>query len=261
MVDAPATYKRNVDVPWVEFSTRKYWQDNYAAVQPEDHEIIDRVSRFFASAFGSRGKVQCAIDVGTGPNLYPALLMLPWTDRILLTDYSEGNLGWLRQCVLDDSGPWPWQSFWREIDKRAGYDQVAEPRKSLKEACTDRLGYSGIERRSVFDLPPRRWQLGTMFFVAESITSDIAEFRSAVGCFLGALADGAPFAAAFMGGSTGYKVDGKEFPALPVSREDVADCLVEFGASGLDVCLLQTSHRVRKGYNGMLVATGIVGSR
>ena len=32
----------------------------------------------------------------------------------------------------------------------------------------------------MFDLPKARWDLGTMFFVAESITEDPAEFRAAV---------------------------------------------------------------------------------
>jgi hypothetical protein len=27
-----------------------------------------------------------------GTNLYPALLLLPWTEQILLVDYSEGNV-------------------------------------------------------------------------------------------------------------------------------------------------------------------------
>ncbi|CAM5649016.1 hypothetical protein SANTM175S_10556 [Streptomyces antimycoticus] len=53
---------------------------------------------------------------------------------------------------------------------------------------------------SLFDLcsGAERWDLGTMFFVAESITTSLDEFRRGVGCFMSALNPGAPFAAAFM---------------------------------------------------------------
>ncbi len=61
---------------------------------------------------------QRAIDVGSGTNLYPALLMLPWTEQILLTDYSESNVSWLRRHVMDDDATWTWQPFWQELRRR-----------------------------------------------------------------------------------------------------------------------------------------------
>jgi hypothetical protein len=73
----------------------------------------------------------------------------------------------------------------------------------------------------VFELPASQWDLGTMFFVAESITEAPEEFRAAVAGFIGALRPGAPFAAAFMAGSDGYPVAGTYFPALPITPDDV----------------------------------------
>jgi hypothetical protein len=125
-------------------------------------------------------------------------------------------------------------------------------------ACHSEPGYAGIERRSVFSLPKARWDLGTMFFVAESITEDPAEFRAALAGFTGALKPGSPFAAAFMAGSHGYPVAGTHFPALPINQDDVRRHFTELGASDLGVELLRTTHRVRDGYAGMIVATGVV---
>jgi hypothetical protein len=252
---------RNAEAPWSYFSSDDYWRRNYETMLPEDQEIIRRVSPFFIHAFARRGPAQRAIDVGSGTNLYPALLMLPWTEQILLTDYSDSNVRWLRHHAVDEDAAWTWQPFWRELAELDGYDRISEPRKQLMQACAARVEYAGIEQRSVFELPKARWQLGTMFFVAESITEDFAEFRTAIDCFVGALEPGSPFATAFMADSAGYAVDGTTFPALRIKVDDVAKRFSELGVSELSVELNRTPHRVRDGYAGMIVATGIVGPR
>lgn len=250
---------RNAEAPWDDFSSQDYWRHNYLAVQPEDLEIIDRVSNFFIGAFDGGSHARRAIDVGSGANLYPALLMLPWTDQILLSDFSASNVSWLRNRILGDDSSWDWQPFWDELDKRQGYSQIGDPRKKLREACTSELGQARVEQLSVFDLPREQWQLGTMFFVAESITQIRSEFHAALKCFVGALTPGAPFAATFMAGSTGYPVAGIPYPALPITPDDVAGHFTSLGVEDLSVHLNQTEDRVRPGYTGMIVATGFAG--
>lgn len=248
---------RNAEAPWGTFDSYEYWRSSYTRVLPEDRGIIDLVSRFFISALAGRGQAGHAIDVGSGSNLYPALLMLPWTSQILLTDYSANNVAWLHQnVVIIDDASWPWQPFWDELAPRNDYSQIGEPRKQLRQACSGEPRQAGIEQRSVFDLPSAQWDLGTMFFVAESMTEDVAEFRAALKCFARALRPGAPFAVAFMAGSTGYAVAGVNYPALPVYTDDIAEQFIRLGVSDLRVRQIQTGDRVRPGYAGMIVATG-----
>ena len=71
---------------------------------------------------------------------------------------------------------------------------------------------------NLFDLPTDRFHVGTMFFVAESITEQADEFELALRAFTRSLKRGAPFAAAFMRNSTGYTVNDRDFPALRVDR-------------------------------------------
>jgi NNMT/PNMT/TEMT family len=256
MRDVDANVIRNADAPWNVFSSYDYWRRNYRELPPEDREIIRRVSDFLASALVGCPPVRRAIDVGTGTNLYPALLMLPWTRQILLADFAKSNVDWLHDQIADNTSPWPWDCFWQEMQDAQGYSDVDSPRERLRDACASQQGYAGIEQLSVFDLPKARWELGTMFFVAESITEDPVEFRAAVASFVGALTPGAPFAAAFMAGSSGCPVDGTHFPALPIKPEDVERHLTALGVRERSVDLLETSHRVRDGYAGMIVATG-----
>ena len=247
---------QNADAPWNTFSSDDYWRRNYRELQAEDQEIIRRVSNFFISAFAHRPLAQRGIDVGSGTNLYPALLMLPWTEQILLTDYSASNISWLDDQLADDTSDWTWQPFWQQMRESKGYREVDSPRKLLREACVAEPEHAGIEQCSVFDLPTARWDLGTMFFVAESITKKPEEFRNAVARFLGSLKPGAPFAAAFMAGSDGYEVARTVYPAVPITTDDVRRHLTELGAGELSVEMPATEHRVRHGDTGMIVATG-----
>jgi len=258
MVHAPV---RNREAPWPAFSPEKYFAHNYESMLLEDQEIIQRVGLFLTHVFADRDGVERAIDVGSGTNLYPALLMLPWADHIQLADYSPPNVSWLRDEVLDEESDWAWRPFWQELCRHEDYDRIGEPRKLLKKACFGDPEKAGIRERSVFDLPPAQWQLGTMFFVAESITEEFDEFNETIEKFVGALQPGAPFVAAFMADSKGYEVDGTWFPALPVAIEDVRKCFEECVLGELSVTMTESSPEVRPGYKGMIVATGIVGAR
>jgi hypothetical protein len=261
MADIDADVLHNADASWNGFSSHDYWRRNYRQLHAEDQEIIRRVSHFLIEVFAGRPRAQRGIDVGSGTNLYPALLMLPWTEQILLTDDSESNVAWLHDQLAEDTSEWTWRPFWREMREAKGYNEVDGPRQLLREACANEPGYAGIERRSVFDLPKARWDLGTMFFVAESITARPDEFGAAVACFARALKRGAPFAAAFMTGSAGYEVADAVYPAVPVSPDDVHGHFTELGASQLRVEALKTTNRVRDGYTGMIVATGLAYGR
>jgi hypothetical protein len=261
MADVATDIQRNADATWNRFSSDDYWRRNYHELQAEDHEIIRLVSRFFIRAFAGRPPARRGIDVGSGTNLYPALLMLPWTEQILLTDFSASNVDWLRRQLADDSAPWTWRAFWDELQKAEGYNGIGAPRKQLWQACFSDPRCPGVEQRSVFDLPAEQWDLGTMFFVAESITEDPAEFRATVARFVGALKPGAPFATAFMAGSHGYPVAGTRYPALPITPDDVKLHFTQLGAGEVSVEPLRTEHRVRPGYEAMIVATGFTRGR
>jgi hypothetical protein len=251
----------NADVRWADFQSEEYWDRNYAELLLPDKKILQLVGSFFSKTCPLNLRVERAIDVGSGTNLYPALLMLPWADQIQLTDYSESNVRWLRGQVMDDDQVWTWEPFWRELHTFKGYNQISDPRKLLRGACTGTADRAAIEIRSVFDLPRAQWQLGTMFFVAESITTDPEEFAKATEFFVGALEPHSPFAAAFMSGSEGISLGEVIYPALPITAQDIWHHFTRLHVDGLSVDELEASELVRDGYEGMIVATGITGDR
>jgi hypothetical protein len=246
---------RNDAVEWSDFDADEYWKINYASVLPEDAEIIQCASKFLMEACGEPARLRSAVDVGSGTNLYPALLMLPWAERIVFTEYASSNIAWLSENLADGPGEWRWQRFWDLVAGLPCYRTIQDPRRSLA------AGYD-VRTLSIFDLPPRTWDLGTMFFVADGMTSDRAEFEEAVRAFLDSLLPGAPFVMAFMEGSIEYHVHGRRFPSVAISPRSLDALLAKLPVTGTSVLRTDNSvRRLRPGYDAMLLVTGFVAMR
>lgn len=175
--------------------------------------------------------------------------MLPWCDRITLLERSLGNVRYLGE--QRDSYDGMWDKFWDVLCKEEAYRALGvDPRVRFREAVDVRKG-------DIFDLGggAERWDLGTMFFVAESITESLDQFRLGVASFMTALKPGAPFAAAFMENSKGYYVDGRKFPATSIGKRGVSSALKGY-ADGANIYRLGTPDDLREGYTGMIVACG-----
>ena len=240
---APA---RNAQFPWDEFAAVDYCNHNYLELRDDDKEILEFVSDWFGQEAAKRPDGD-AVDVGAGPNLYPSLAMLPHSRTVTLREYSTSNVEFLRaqSAELPDR----WEPFWDVVSRGARHGDFAKARALLAERAR-------VEQGSIFDLPQSRWDLGAMFFVAESISQDPVEFESAVGHFVRALRPGSPFAAAFMEQSDGYEVAGVRYPATPVRSQEVRYCL---GALSTDLTVQRVEMRpapLRPGYTGMIVAVG-----
>jgi hypothetical protein len=248
---SPGDVQLNAEVSWDDtFDPIAYVDHNYRDLHAEDAEILNIVRDHFSDHFREHGGGSFSgIDVGPGPNLYPALAMLPWCDRITLFERSRRNVRHLEGQVGGYADNW--DQFWRVLCKSEAYAALdMDPRAKFREAVEVRQG-------NIFDLLEHegRWHVGTMFFVAESMTTSIAEFNRGVECFMRALAPGAPFAAAFMEHSRGYPAGSHHFPACDVGEAEVSDSLGPFSAK-FETIRLGAPAAVREGYSGMIVACG-----
>jgi hypothetical protein len=177
--------------------------------------------------------------------------MLPFCAELTLWEFSARNIEWLRREIQGYAASW--NPFWARLALSPAYQSTADPRAALADRAR-------VHQGSVFDLPTAAWDMGTMFFVAESLTSSPAEFAAATHRFVDALRPGAPFAAAFMENSTGYDVGDRRFPAVAVTQEAVRHCLEEVSQS-LDVQHVDSgSNPLRDGYSGMILVLGTAGA-
>lgn len=243
----------NADVRWDDFDPHQYIGHNYLVMQAVDEEIVTLVRDHFSDHFEGGDRVPCGIDVGAGPNLYPAFTMLPWCERITLLERSAQNRKYLlEQRDAADGYDVHWDPFWKVLSGRKGYQDVDDPRERFKKVVEEPT------EGSLFELgrTAPRYDVGTMFFVAESITTSLEEFQKGVRCFMQALKPGAPFATAFMEHSQGYRVGDIEFPARDIDKEDVRTALGDLVEPTVDIQRLNTSDLVRDGYTGMILARG-----
>jgi hypothetical protein len=240
----------NADARWDDFDPTLYVQKNYSRVLSVDETIMSIVRAHFSDHFSRfPGESVDGIDVGAGANLYPALSMLPWCDRITLLDRSRSNLEYLRLQIAghDDS----WDKFWRKLCLDDAYASIpGGPWARLRDVARVEQGdiLQPVDRRE-------RWQTGTMFFVAESISTSTREFHRAVQNFLEALTPGAPFAAAFMEHSQGYWVGDSWFPACDVGQADIGASIRRFTDS-VRTYRIGKPGEVRPGYTSIILACG-----
>jgi hypothetical protein len=252
MTSGPHTAEQptlNKDVPWDSFDPGAYIGNNYLDMKTVDEEIVSRVRDHFSDRLRGSGRVLSGIDVGAGPNLYPSLAMLPWCRHITLLEWSANNIEYLLGQRPRYEGHW--EQFWKVLREGRAYEGLA-PRTLFREAAHPVRG-------SLFDLcrEKRRWDVGTMFFVAESITESLEEFRRGVGCFMNVLKPGAPFAAAFMEHSEGYRVGDLEFPATyDIDTDEVRAALQEYAHLDDVHRMADVGHLVRHGHTGMILVCG-----
>jgi NNMT/PNMT/TEMT family len=254
--DRQGTERRhgNSEYPWDEFNPVDYYKFNYVDLRDDDREIVEIVRDFLSRKLehGELPATARGIDVGTGANLYPALTMLPFCQDITLYEHSEANVQWLREQKADGVPSWDeaWGQFWKLLAERKKYEAVPEPAKALTERIQVVKGdVLGSFDRGQFDI-------GTMFFVAESITEDRTEYLKAMDHFFSMLKPNGLFAMAFMEHSKGYQVGPQRFPATDIGERDVWDCLRDH-ASDFSLHRLSAEDKpLREHYTGMIVAHG-----
>jgi len=239
----------NEDAPWDYFDSDSYFWHNYGHLRADDRQIIDIVANFFVHCFDRDRprNLANAIDVGSGTNLYPAMTMLPFASRVTLFERSPANRQWLIDALNEPQGSW--DEFWKAVAAgRPTYQRIRKPLEVLAMRAW-------VTKGNVFALgADDKYDLGTMFFVAESITTRDDEFRRATLNFVDSLKPGSPFAAAFMCRSEGYFVGSTFFPAHSIDVTDVEMCLADIAR--MSQIEKVASEDLRAGYSGMIVATG-----
>ena len=239
----------NESYDWSKFDTDYYFGHYYNEAHPDDDALCRRTTEALLRA-APVGAELAVIDVGTGPNLLPLLTALPRAGRLTAWEYAPTNVAWLNDELAGGEPRWPWQHYWRLVRETVpGGDGFPDnPLAALR-------GKVDVHQGSIFDLPQARWDAGTMFFCAESMTQRQDEFDRACGCFARAVRPGGTIVGAFLNRSDGYVVAGRDFPVLEVTPESVLaafDGLID--GAGIELIGI-VEEQIRSGYAGMILLT------
>ncbi len=245
----------NKDADWNAFDPEGYFQHYYGDPHPDDDALTYLAARALRSVACSSRSLDI-VDVGTGPSLIPLLAALPVATRLTAWEYSKPNLEWLAKELTGPTLRPQWQHFWQQVKAAHSLDGANASPMLPHDPLPPLVQRTRLLRGSIFDLPPRTFDAATMFFCAESITSNTHEFQTAVSAVTETVRPGGLIAAAFLAGSSGYEVSGRRYPAVAIATQDIAACLVarvealEFTPIGL------SSSEIRSGYCGAIFVTG-----
>lgn len=245
----------NKDADWNAFDPEGYFQHYYGDPHPDDDALTYLAARALRSVACPSRSLDI-VDVGTGPSLIPLLAALPVATRLTAWEFSKPNLEWLANELTGPRLRPQWQHFWQQVKAAHSLDGANASPMLPHDPLPPLVRRTRLLRGSIFDLPPRTFDAATMFFCAESITSNIEEFQAAVSAFTETVRPGGLIAAAFLAGSTGYEVSGRRYPAVAIATEDIAACLVP-RVEALEVTPIGiSSTEIRSGYCGAIFVTG-----
>jgi hypothetical protein len=239
----------NADFSWSQFDAEAYFTHYYRELHPDDEKVI-RATVAALMAAQPAGDALSVIDVGTGPNLFPLFAAMPRAAKLTAWEYAPTNVAWLKEEITHDKMREQFVEFWAVVrDAWAPRTLPDDPYPQLRAKAH-------IQQGSIFDLPERQWDAGTMFFCADSITEKQEEFAKACTAFARCVKKGGTLAAAFLLKSGGYVVADKDFPVIklttPAIREVFQDLVTQMDTQEIGV----VEEEIRSGYSGMLFLTG-----
>ena len=124
---------RNADAPWAKFDPEAYVDANYRSPLEVDLLIVRLMRDYFGKSFTDGApRTARGVDVGAGANLYPALSMLPWCEKVLLLEYAQPNVEYLEKQASPAGFDTVWDPFWDQLREHPAYAAV-EPRGRFGE--------------------------------------------------------------------------------------------------------------------------------
>jgi hypothetical protein len=241
----------NADYRWSEFDAEAYFQHYYGESHPDDDAVVRCAVAALKRALPP-GNGLDVVDVGTGPNLIPLFCALPRAARLTAWEYAPSNIAWLgAELARDDMRP-QWQHSWA-VTREAYLPEfvLADNPLPILRAKTV------LQRGSIFELPERNWDAGTMFFCAESITGRQDEFERACAAYARCVKSGGTLAAAFLVGTSRYIISGRQFPILCLTAEAIESTFARHATDVSAERIGMVDREIRSGYSGFVFLTGI----
>jgi hypothetical protein len=241
----------NADYRWAEFDAEAYFQHYYGESHPDDDAVVRCAVAALKRALPA-GNALDVVDVGTGPNLIPLFCALPRAARLTAWEYAPSNIAWLEsELARDDMRP-QWQHSWA-VTREAHLPDFVLPENPLPILRAK----TALHRGSIFELPERRWDAGTMFFCAESITGRQDEFDTACAAYARCVKPGGTLAAAFLVGTSRYVISGRQFPILCLTAEAIESTFARHATDIQAERIGLVDREIRSGYSGFVFLTGI----
>ncbi|MFF8831117.1 class I SAM-dependent methyltransferase [Streptomyces sp. NPDC015131] len=201
----PPHHRHNAEADWDQWPVAAYLAENYRLLHASDAAVVRHHSAFYRQ-FPPDG-VPASLEFGAGPNLYPLMVAAAVCRRIDALEPSAANVAYLTGQLRHPDTSWdPFYALCRDLDPR------------LPPGLTTALSRVRVLHADASAVPPGRYDLASMNFVAESVTEDADEFAALCRTFVHAVRPGGHLVAAFMENMPSYRIGTgpAAWPAFPV---------------------------------------------
>lgn len=242
--ETPVELLHNRDVDWNRWPVQTYLEENYRVPHPADLAVIDHHARFYRRL--RPGSIGRSLEFGAGPNLYPLMLAASVSRHIQAVEPSAASVAYL-QGQLRNGADRSWSAFYEECRRRL---------PTLPPDLNTALSIVEVTHAGAAEIGADAYDLGSMHFVAESVTEDLAEFTALCERFAKAVRPGGPLIAAFMENMGRYRLgDGSSWPGVRVDSDIVRAVFARL-ATGIEVTRIEADATLPDyGYTGMVLMT------
>jgi hypothetical protein len=240
---------------WSSFDPYEYVSpnfENHGEILPEDQEIIGHMTKALSQIGIEQKSLQTVADVGTGPNLYPAMILSPYMAKdsaLHMIEFSAPNRDYMQKVItgtIDDFHASIWHKFEKYMINVGGEIYLGAERKAKEHAK--------IIEGDIFNLPKNTYELITSYFVAESIVDSKMLFHEALQSLSASLKKDGLLINTHMVYSEGYSAgESTRFPAVKLSLKQIKQAYLDTDMKIIKIILFgeNTKIKVREGYHGM----------
>jgi len=241
---------------WGKWKPKKYLTQYYLPdIYAEDEKyILEYFIDFLKKLKRTFSKV---IEIGSGPTIHHAIPLVPYADKIILTDYLRTNLFEINHWLNQDPGAHNWDIYFEHILK---YESCRKPDysaiKRRKEECRKKICLAQLDIRNLIN--SEVYPLVTAFYCADSITNNKDEWKKYMLNLFKLVEPSGWCITSALRNASFYRV-GKEYYPSPNINEN--DYIKIFRENGFKIKTIRVSvHPIKmwtkEGFNAIIISIG-----
>jgi len=236
------------------FPSRQYLLEYYKTIGPENHTILAFLHRSYQEIFKKLTKAD-VLEFGGGPTIYQLISLARYPVVIIFSEYGDANLNEIDLWLKRKKSAFSWRPFIRQVLELEGVKpDISHIQKRTDEIRKKVIRLIHCDAKSVSPLKKigtRKFDIVSTHFVAESITDTTRSWANVLRSIIKHVDKDGFLVMSAITGARYYTVGNKNFPAVPVSLENITAALQAEGFTILNTDYIDAEKPEESGYNGI----------
>jgi hypothetical protein len=216
------------------WSPRAYLEQYYSSDSIAADEVFNtRFVREHLSDFATT--FRRAIEIGCGPTIHHAAMLLPFVEELQLADYLAGNLLEVRKWLDSAPDAHRWEPYLRGIVSLEGKVDESAVRGRIRELQARVTATRQVDLQFPKPAEELPYDLVASFYCVECIQSCPQTYQRLLSNLCSYLAPQGVLLMSAIGKASSYRVFDETFPAVPIDEEVWQDAFLRLGFSANDL--------------------------